>query len=137
MGISAMIWPLSDPEIQVLADNPTKLDASTNHLNLHSKDPSISGSFAYIHSAKKMPLLLEGFANQEFGVQRIGDSYCPYFSMSAARVRSLHENQMQDLCGQILIQFPTMAINRVTIGDVVRFAAESNRGLMFYIFEDW
>lgn len=137
MGVSAMIWPATDDEIRACSSDPRRVSKISGRYSLHSKDPSISHGHAYIHGARDLEPLLDGFAAADLGVHRVEDAPDPSYTMKAARVRALHAAQAGDPCYPLLTRFSTMAINHVEIADVVRMAANTGHGLAIRIFEDW
>jgi hypothetical protein len=137
VGITAKIWPATDEEIRACREDPAKASAMFHRHSSFSDDPAYARGHALIHGAHALRSAVVGFAEAGLGVHSIEGASDPTYTMSAARVRALHAEAANDPCRALLTRFPTQAIHRVEIADVVTLAESTGRGIILCVFEDW
>ncbi|HET9957196.1 MAG TPA: hypothetical protein VFQ61_22015 [Polyangiaceae bacterium] len=131
MGITAKIWADSEIEVSAMLADPKRVGS-----RFYAKP---TDEYALIHSARSRGLdqYLASKAAHGGGLGAIPGASNITYVLPADRVRVLAETPTSSPFHRLLTDYPTDAINRVEIADVVRAAAGCGHGLVFCLFEDW
>ena len=127
MGTTAKIWPATDEQVQQCLSAPETVD--TLFWRAAKQEHSL------IHNAQRLKKCLLELVALHGNLHTIVGAEDPTFVMSPDGVREMFERRSNRY--QELLQFGTIASNKVDISDVALLALKENQWLIFCIFEDW